>query len=294
MEVKFYDSVEDSLLKFAVIVSRSNGKWVFCKHKERDTYEVPGGHREAGENIFETAKRELQEETGAVKFEIKPICVYSVTGKTRVNDTGEETYGLLCFAEITEFAKELHNEIEKVLLMDELPKNWTYPLIQPKLIEKYLQIEGNCVDGRITREAREEDLDEILQLYLYLHEKSIPEESAQLRSTWKSIIDEKNHHLIVCEVHGKIVASCVCVIIPNLTRNVRPYAFVENVVTHADYRKKGYATDCLNYAKHIAEESNCYKMMLLTGSKEESTLNFYRSAGYNSTDKTAFIQWIDM
>ena len=52
LEVKFYDSVDDSLLKFAVIVSQSNGKWVFCKHKERDTYEVPGGHREAGESIL--------------------------------------------------------------------------------------------------------------------------------------------------------------------------------------------------------------------------------------------------
>ena len=94
MEVKFYDTVNDELLKFAVVISQSNGKWVFCKHKERDTYEVPGGHREAGEDIFETAKRELQEETGAIKFEIKPICVYSVTGKTRANDTGEETYGI--------------------------------------------------------------------------------------------------------------------------------------------------------------------------------------------------------
>ena len=141
MEVKFYDTVNDELLKFAVIISQSNGKWVFCKHKERDTYEVPGGHREAGENILETAKRELQEETGAVKYEIKPICVYSVIGKTRVNNTGEETFGMLYFAEITEFAKELHSEMEKVILMDELPENWTYPLIQPKLIEKYLQIE---------------------------------------------------------------------------------------------------------------------------------------------------------
>lgn len=141
LEVKFYDSVDDSLLKFAVIISQSNGKWVLCKHKERDTYEVPGGHREAGEDILETAKRELQEETGAVQFDIKPICVYSVTGKTRVNDTGEESFGLLCCAEISEFSGTLDSEMEKVILMDKLPENWTYPLIQPKLIEKYLQTE---------------------------------------------------------------------------------------------------------------------------------------------------------
>lgn len=152
----------------------------------------------------------------------------------------------------------------------------------------------NILNRRIIREAKENDLDEILNLYLYLHEKSIPEETEQLQHTWKSIINDKNHHLIVYELDGKIVASCVCVIIPNLTRSVRPYAFIENVVTHGDYRKKGYASACLNYARKIAERNNCYKMMLLTGSKEESTLNFYRNAGYNSTDKTAFIQWIDM
>ncbi|MGN0473073.1 MAG: GNAT family N-acetyltransferase [Lachnospiraceae bacterium] len=146
----------------------------------------------------------------------------------------------------------------------------------------------------MVREANRNDLDEILQLYLYLHETNIPEDSEQLRNTWDCIMKDTNYHLIVCEVDGKIVASCVCVIIPNLTRNVRPYAFVENVVTHGDYRKKGYATDCLNYARQLAKEEHCYKMMLLTGSKEESTLRFYRNAGYNSSDKTAFIQWIDM
>ena len=148
LEVKFYDSVDDSLLKFAVIVSQSNGKWVFCKHKERDTYEVPGGHREAGESSLETAKRELQEETGAIRFDMKPLCVYSVTGKTRVNDMGEESFGLLCYAEITEFATELHSEMEKIVLLDELPEEWTYALIQPKLIEKYLQMK-NTIDFRL-------------------------------------------------------------------------------------------------------------------------------------------------
>ena len=110
------------------------------------------------------------------------------------------------------------------------------------------------------REANKNDLEEILNLYLYLHEKSVPKDSEQLRKTWDSIINDANHHLIVCEIDGKIVASCVCVIIPNLTRNVRPYAFVENVVTHGEYRKKGYATDSLNFAKQIAEKNNCYKM----------------------------------
>lgn len=137
MQVKFYDEIEDSLLKFAVIISKSRGKWVFCKHKERDTYEIPGGHREHGEAIEDTAKRELREETGAIDFEIKPICVYSVTGKTRVNETGEESYGMLYYADIKAFEGSLHSEMEKIVLSDALPVDWTYPLIQPLLIDEY-------------------------------------------------------------------------------------------------------------------------------------------------------------
>ena len=146
----------------------------------------------------------------------------------------------------------------------------------------------------MVREVRKEDLNALLELYLFLHEDSIPEMSEHLSDVWNMIIEDTNHHLIVNEIGGKIISSCVCVIIPNLTRNVRPYAFVENVVTHGDYRGKGYATQCLDYAKKIAEKENCYKMMLLTGSKRPETLRFYENAGYNSSDKTAFIQWIDM
>ena len=137
MKVQFYDKVEDDLLKFAVIISKTNGKWVFCKHKERETLEIPGGHREDGETIDETAKRELQEETGAIDFAIEPICVYSVIGKNRVNDSGEELFGKLYFADIMRFNSELDSEMEKVVILDALPSKWTYPLIQPLLIEEY-------------------------------------------------------------------------------------------------------------------------------------------------------------
>lgn len=137
MKVEFYEEVDDRLLEFAVIISKTFGKWVFCKHKERDTYEVPGGHRETGESILEAARRELYEETGAVDYDIKPICVYSVTGKNRVNETGEETFGMLFFADVKCFEKELHSEMEKIELFDELPEKWTYPLIQPILIKEF-------------------------------------------------------------------------------------------------------------------------------------------------------------
>ncbi len=146
----------------------------------------------------------------------------------------------------------------------------------------------------MVREVRKEDLNALLELYLFLHEDSIPEMSDHLANVWNIITEDPNHHLIVNEIDGKLVSSCVCVIIPNLTRSVRPYAFVENVVTHGDYRGKGYATQCLDYARKIAEKENCYKMMLLTGSKKPETLRFYENAGYNSSDKTAFIQWISM
>ncbi len=136
-EVNFYDSIADELLEFAVIIAKTSGKWVFCKHRERDTYEVPGGHKEPGESIEDTAKRELREETGAIDFNIRPVCVYSVKGKTKFNQTAEdENFGMLFVADVFSFEAELHSEMEKILITDRLVNNWTYPLIQPKLLEE--------------------------------------------------------------------------------------------------------------------------------------------------------------
>lgn len=128
MSVNFYESANDELFKFAVIVAKHKGKWVFCKHKERITYECPGGHREENEQIDETAKRELWEETGAIKYHLEPVCAYSVKRNAK------ETFGMLYFADIIEFEELPPLEIEKIELFDVLPKEWTYPLIQPLLL----------------------------------------------------------------------------------------------------------------------------------------------------------------
>ena len=141
VKVKFYDTIDDSKLKFAVIIAKKEGKWIFCKHKERNTYEIPGGHREPGEKIDDTARRELYEETGAVDFDIRPVCVYSVTAKD--NFDGEETFGMLYYADVRTLEEELHSEIEKIVISKELPDDWTYPLIQPKLLAE-AQRRGYC------------------------------------------------------------------------------------------------------------------------------------------------------
>ena len=136
LEIGFPENIADELIKFAVIISKTDGKWIFCRHRERTTYEIPGGRREAGESIAQTAIRELKEETGAVDFDIKPVCVYSVKGKTKFNvDENSISYGMLFVAEIYSF-EELHSEIAEILVTESLVENWTYPLIQPRLIEE--------------------------------------------------------------------------------------------------------------------------------------------------------------
>ncbi|MCR2044833.1 NUDIX hydrolase [Anaerosalibacter massiliensis] len=142
LKVKFYNDINDKDLKFAVIMARYDGRWIFCKHKERETYEIPGGHREPDENIVDTAKRELQEETGAINFEIEPITVYSVTRRNCVNSNGNETFGMLFYAEVHSFKNTLEYEIEQIEFFNKIPANLTYPEIQPYLYNKVIEIKG--------------------------------------------------------------------------------------------------------------------------------------------------------
>lgn len=139
------------------------------------------------------------------------------------------------------------------------------------------------------REATAADLDALLDLYLDLHETRLPD-AGRAEAAWRKILSDPDHHVLVCDLDGEIASSCVCAVIPNLTRNARPFALIENVVTREKHRGKGYATACLARARVIAVEAGCYKIMLMTGAKDAATLDFYRRAGFDDREKTAFIQ----
>ena len=143
------------------------------------------------------------------------------------------------------------------------------------------------------REVQSADLPQLLTLYTHLHDNPLPAMDDNLTALWHTILNDPNHHILVGLLDNQIVSNCVLLIIPNLTHNQQPYALIENVITHPSHRNRGYAAQLLNHAKNIALDSSCYKIMLLTGAKNDKTLRFYRRAGYSSKDKTAFIQWLD-
>jgi predicted GNAT family acetyltransferase len=130
----------------------------------------------------------------------------------------------------------------------------------------------------VIREITDTDFDGLQELYLLLHEEKKLEKTDMIKEIWNEILQNRNYHILVGVLDGKIISSVTIVIIPNLTRSAKPYALIENVITHSSYRGKGYATALMHKACGIAQESGCYKVMLLTGSKAESTLHFTKTA----------------
>lgn len=139
------------------------------------------------------------------------------------------------------------------------------------------------------RAIHEEELQELLDLYHYLNSDDPKLQAADVQELWIRIQQDRNMHYLVVEDNDRIAAACVLVLVPNLTRGARSYGLIENVVTHPDFRRKGYGTRVLQEALAIAWEQNCYKVMLLTSSRQEGTIEFYEKAGFVRGIKTGFI-----
>ena len=140
----------------------------------------------------------------------------------------------------------------------------------------------------ILRLAQKTDLRALLTLYTYLGDNPIPKDRDKLACCWQMLLNDSRPSIILAQTADQVVST----VILNLTHDLRPYGFIENVVTLPAYRKQGLAGQCLAEAVRIAQAQNCYKVVLTTGSKRPETLNFYRNAGFNDSDKTAFVRWL--
>lgn len=153
MEIRFFDEALDRDLKVAVIAARVGEQWLLCRHRERDTWEFPGGHREAGEDIYDTARRELWEETGVTDCQLEPVAAYGV-----FQEGEDPSYGALFFAQVRELGERpLESEIVENRRMSALPEGLTYPEIQPALLE---QVTAWLAEGNFRSE--EDNLFELL------------------------------------------------------------------------------------------------------------------------------------
>jgi len=141
------------------------------------------------------------------------------------------------------------------------------------------------------RRIRQDELSSLLRLYCHLHQPGEPElaVTTDVEHLWHRILADSQSHYLVAEVAGQIVSSCTLAIILNLTRGARPYGLIENVVTQPDFRRRGLSTRILQSALELAWEQDCYKVMLLTGRKDEATLRFYQQAGFEAGVKTGFV-----
>lgn len=140
----------------------------------------------------------------------------------------------------------------------------------------------------IIRKAKASDAENLKELYFHFLTKYPPVEEQDM-ALWGEMLDrfEKDDkmYILVAEEDGRVVSTVQMAIIESLTHNVRGFAVVENVVTHSDYRNRGYASALLQKASEIAREHRCYKISLETGSNRESTLNFYRNNGFVIDEK---------
>ena len=279
-QVAFYKKTDDELLQFAVIAAKYQGRWVLCKHKERSTWEFPGGHREAGETIEAAAVRELYEETGAAEYRMVPVSVYSVTDQAQSGEKQAESFGMLFSAEISRFDQlPPAFEMEKIECFENPPDNWTYPEIQPLLFQHLRQAAGKTMicaektESLLYRRAGSHDRELLTRLRLeVLRAANGLEEDVDLSRTelesrryYETCFLEDSHAAWLVfdgeEVVGTGAVSFYQVM-PTYHNPSGKKAYIMNMYTRPDYRRRGIARRVLELLTAEAEMRQIDAVML--------------------------------
>lgn len=265
-------SVEDRLLKFAVIAARYQNQWVFCRHKDRSTWEIPGGHREAGEEISKTAQRELWEETGAVSAVLNPLTVYAVTRDEQT------TYGMLYYAGIRELGSLPEGtEISEICISDGLPEALTYPAIQPHLFAKALS--AACVEQAVPEEAAT-----VADLALKLW----PDHSREdLMAEFSDFLQQRDAAVFLSKRNGVAVGFAQCGLRRDYVEGTEssPVGYLEGIFVEETCRHRGYAKALLQRCEAWARERGCTEFASDCELENEASLAFHLKLGFQEANR---------
>lgn len=273
MEVRFYKAgeIDEAEMLYAVVASQCQGRWIFVRHRDRDTWEIPAGRKEQGESMLQTARRELYEETGAAVYELREICDYSVT-------KGDTRYGRVFFADIRELGPLPESEIAELALQEDLPAELTYPEIQPLILKQVIQELAAIV------EVREEHLEQWTRLGVMLW----PGHSfAELRESFLQILRSPKETAFLCRV-GQDYAGFI-----NVSIRVdyvegsesSPTGYVEGIYVKELYRRQGIAKRLLEQGEAWALSRGCTQMGSDIEADNGGSYEFHTKAGFQEVNR---------
>lgn len=273
MEVCFYEvgEVKEKDMLYAVIASQYAGQWVFVRHKDRKTWEMPAGRKEEGEAIYQTARRELFEETGAASYVLREICDYSVT-------TDETRFGRVFFADIRELGPLPPSEIAEVTFQAIMPSLLTYPKIQPLILKKVSEELEEIV------ELTEDDLEPWTHLACSLW----PDHSCEeMRESGFHILRSPRETAFLCRI-GQDYAGFVHVSIRVdyvEGSDSNPVGYVEGIYVKDSYRKQGIAKRLLEAGEAWAASQGCAQMGSDVEQGNDDSCHFHSRVGFKEVNR---------
>lgn len=264
-------SVEDGDLKFAVIAAKYEGYWLFCRHRQRHTWEIPGGHCESGETVWDTARRELREETGASAAELQPLTVYAVTSD------GVTTYGMLFLAEIRQL-EPLSAEVEigEIRQFDALPEALTYPAIQPHLF-------AYARDRQITK-ATVEDVPAVAKLAGKLWGSHREQE---LAAEFSELLRSEETAVFLRGDAAAPLGFAQCGLRRDYVEGTSssPVGYLEGIYVEEEYRGQGHAKALLERCQAWAKEKGCREFASDCQLENETSLGFHLKLGFTEANR---------